>query len=150
MFMVIGTVRSVDTVCKSIMPGTEIFILNSQRPQIAVLVTDNAIITNTAEVLFPYRLIRTVWDWKRSFPIDWQAFLDSETFKLDVTPFSQEKFEPGVVVVVLSEDCKTASVEVLSGKDNKKRAWMTIEDSSIPYSKNDKIVPTGVIYDPLE
>lgn len=142
-----GPVKLLGSVIKRLKPGDVVYPLNSQDRLIIVFITENAVITNTAELFLSHRAIRECGEWEREFPINWNAFENSEVFKLDSSPFERKDFEDGLVVVVLSADKTRAKVAILIGEDEESGAWLTDDLDSIPFSACDLVIPTGIRYE---
>lgn len=139
-----GPIRRLGSILRKLIPGSIFYPLNSQEPLVVVFPMENSVVTNTAEIFFAHRPIRCCGEWVKQFPFNWEGFKKSEKLQLDETAFSEEDFEEGMMVILLSEDRNTASVEILIGMTDE--AWLTDDAVCIPFSANDRIFPTGLKY----
>lgn len=142
-----GPLQILGHIIKDLFPGDVLYLLNSQEPLIVTFVSEDAVITNTAEVIAAHRPVRTVYEWEREFPINWQGFIDSKDFEIDISPFEAEDFENGMVVLILAEDKSTVRVVTLTAIDEINQCFLTDDQSQIPFSWNERIIPTGVKFD---
>lgn len=141
-----GPVKLLKTILPNLFPGDVIYPLNSADPLVVVFIVDGAVITNTAELFTSYRVVRERGEWMFEFPFNWEGYVESKDFEIEMSPFDPEDFESRLVIVLLSEERDVAQIHVLDKIDKKGRKYTTINGVSIPFSAGERIIPTGLKY----
>ena len=142
-----GPAKLLGNIISELAPGDVLYMINSQEPMVVMFVAQDAVVLNSAEVWNKYRVVRSLGEWEREFPVNWQGFLDATDFTLEFAPFDNTKYVDGMVVVVFSENRGSAKVVTLLGKDDVEEYWLGDDIEQIPYCAADRMVFTGLFYD---
>ena len=149
--MVLGRVRTVASVIDDLLPGTLIYTLGQTEPTVVTMIFGNkGLITNTGQLLHEQRLIRTVFEWRKEFEIDWDRFCFASNYSLDIEPYCSHFFREGGVIILRQPESMTVRVEVMALMEESAKVYVTEEGELLPFTYGPLMFDTGVTCYPTE